>query len=167
SIGAYNNPDAEEREFFFINDDGSYLCWAGVETMPALNYGSEKLRDIIYRDENSVLKKYLKAPFNIDGWRFDVADVMARNEKQNVYYEVWEEIYQEIKKTNKDALILAEEWQDATEMYNGKRWDSTMNYFASELPIREFSGEKDVFTARHPELSKIDYYFDADQLKNR
>lgn len=167
SIGAYNNPDSEEREFYFINEDGSYLCWAGVETMPALNYGSEKLRKIIYKDENSVLKKYLKAPFNIDGWRFDVADVMARNEVLNVYNEVWEEIYQEIKKTNKDALILAEEWQDATEMFNGKRWDSTMNYFSSELPIREFAGERDVFTMRHPELSKINYSFNAEQLKNR
>ena len=167
SIGAYNNPESDEREFYFINEDGSYHSWAGVETMPSLNYSSEKLRNIIYKSEYSVLKKYLKAPFNIDGWRFDVADVMARNEKLDVYHEVWEEINKEIKDTNKESLILAEEWQDSTEMYNGSRWDSTMNYFSCELPIREFAGERDVFTRRNPDLAKIDYEFNARQLKGR
>lgn len=167
SIGGYNNKDSEYREFFFIEEDGSYLKWAGVDTMPALNYGSEKLRNIIYRDDNSVLKKYLKEPFNIDGWRFDVADVMARNEKFDFYYEVWEEINTEIKKVKPDALIMAEEWQDAHDMYNGKRWDSTMNYFSCEIPIREYAGEKDVFTIRNEDLRKIDYKFNANHLKNR
>lgn len=167
SIGAYNNPNSKEREYYFINEDGSYEAWAGVKTMPSLNYNSQSLRNIIYRDENSVLKKYLKAPFNIDGWRFDVADVMARNEKVNVYEEVWTEINKEIKSVNKNALILAEEWQDAPEMYNGNRWDSTMNYFSSTLPIREFAGEKDIFNARNQDLAMIDYNFNAEQLKNR
>lgn len=167
SIGAYNNPDSPYREFYFIEDDGSYFTWMGVETMPALNYSSQKLRDIIYRNEDSVIKKYLKPPYNIDGWRFDVADVMARNEKINVYYEVWEEINKEIKKVKKDALILSEEWQDAPEMYNGKRWDSTMNYFGANLPIREFAGEVDVFTRRNEKLSLLKPYFSSEKLKNR
>lgn len=167
SIGAYNNPDSEFREFYFIEDDGSYYKWNGIDTMPVLNYGSQKLRDIIYKDENSVIKKYLKAPYNIDGWRFDVADVMARNDKLNVYYEVWEEINEAIKSVNKDALILSEEWQDAPEMYNGKRWDSTMNYFGANLPIREFAGEVDVFTKRNEKLSLLNPYFSAEKLKSR
>lgn len=167
SIGAYNNPDSEYREFYFIEDNGSYYKWNGVDTMPVLNYGSQKLRDIIYKDENSVIKKYLKEPYNIDGWRFDVADVMARNEKLNVYYEVWEEINEAVKSVNKNALILSEEWQDAPEMYNGKRWDSTMNYFGSNLPIREFAGEIDVFTRRNEKLSILKPYFSAENLKER
>lgn len=167
SIGAYNNPDSEYRDFYFIEEDGSYYRWNNVNTMPILNYGSQKLRDIIYRDENSVIKKYLKAPYNIDGWRFDVADVMARNDKLNVYYEVWEEINKAIKSVKKDALILSEEWQDAPEMYNGKRWDSTMNYFGSNLPIREFAGETDIFTRRNEKLSLLKPYFSAEKLKNR
>lgn len=167
SIGAYNNPDSPYREFYYIKDDGTYKAWAGVDTMPQLNYSSEKLRKIIYKDDDSVLKKYLKAPFNIDGWRFDVADVMARTEEDDIYYEVWEEICSEIKSVNSEALILAEEWQDAEEMFNGKRWDSTMNYFASNFPIREFAGERDIFTIRNEELSKVFYKTDAQILKNR
>lgn len=167
SIGAYNNRDAEERSYYFIDDENNYESWFAVKTMPSLNYSSSKLRDIIYKDENSVLKKYIKEPFNIDGWRFDVADVMARNRKLDLYYEVWEEINKELKATKEDTLILAEEWADAPEMYNQYRWDSTMNYFSAARPIREFAGEVDLFTKRHPELSKIKYEFKAEHLAKR
>lgn len=135
--------------------------------MPQLNYGSEKLRDIIYRNENSVLKRYLKEPFNIDGWRFDVADVMARNEILDVYHEVWQEIYQEVKKTKPDAVVLAEEWADAWEMFDTKQWDSTMNYFQAARPLREFAGTGDLFMDRQADLAKIHYPRDASHLGHR
>lgn len=167
NMGAFYNEDSKERSYYFIDKDGNYESWWGVETMPSLNYSSDALRDVIYRAEDSVLKKWLKAPYNIDGWRFDVADVMARNEKVNVYDEVWKEINSNIKSTKKDALILAEEWTDAWEMYDGKRWDSTMNYFQVARPIREFAGEGDLFIARNEFLSKIKYKSDAKDLENR
>lgn len=165
--GAYCNPDAKEREYYFINDDGSYHTWAGVETMPTLNYSSQNLRNIIYKDENSVLKKWLKEPYNIDGWRFDVADVMARTEQLDISNEVWEEIYAQIKNTEKDAVIIAEEWTDAWYMYDGKKWDTCMNYFQISRPIREFAGQGDLFLVRDPYLSNIEYKTNAYHLKNR
>lgn len=167
SVGAYHNPDAPEREFFFIDEQNNYKSWFGLETMPQLNYGSQRLRDIIYRNEDSVLKKYLKEPFNIDGWRFDVADVMARNDVLDVYHEVWREIYQEIKATKKDAAIIAEEWADAWEMYDAKQWDSTMNYFQAARPLREFAGTCDLFLERQPDLAKINYPKTARHLGRR
>lgn len=166
-LGAYNNPNSKERQYYFIEEDGTYDTWAGVKTMPALNYTSQSLRDIIYRDENSVLKKYLKPPYNIDGWRFDVADVMARSRKVDLYYEVWHEINEAIKSVNPHALILAEEWADAPDMFVQGRWDSTMNYFYGARPIREFAGEQDLFTKRNPLLSQVNYKFDASQLAAR
>ena len=77
--GAYNNPDALERKYYFFQEDNSYHGWFHVDTMPTLNYTSEELRHIIYSGEDSVLKKWLKPPYCIDGWRFDVADTFARN----------------------------------------------------------------------------------------
>ena len=71
SIGAYNNKDAKERKFYFFNKDNSYKAWFNVETLPTLNYTSDELRDKIYRGEDSLVKKYLKKPYCIDGWRFD------------------------------------------------------------------------------------------------
>lgn len=62
SIGAYNNPDSQERGFYFFGEDNSYHGWFHVETLPTLNYTSETLRDVIYRESDSVLKKWLKPP---------------------------------------------------------------------------------------------------------
>ena len=166
-IGAYNNPLSEERNYYFIDQDGSYEAWWNIETMPSLNYSSQELKNKIYIDDDSVLKKWMKSPYNIDGWRFDVADVMARNERVNVYYDLWEEINKELKSVNPEAIILAEEWSDATEMYNGSRWDSTMNYFSCARPIREFAGEGDLFVNRNPGLAKINYKTTGQHLKNR
>lgn len=166
-VGAFHNPDAPERDYYFINEDGSYHCWLGVETMPTLNYSSEALRKIIYKDEDSVLKKWLKEPYNIDGWRFDVADVMGRIEELDVYHELWRDIYREIKKTKSDAVIIAEEWTDAWEMYDAKQWDSTMNYFQTSRPIREFVGQGDLFLIRDPNLAKVNYKSSGINLKDR
>lgn len=167
SIGAYHNPLAAERNSYFIKEDGSYSSWFGVDSMPQLNYSSQDLRDIIYRNEDSVLKRYLKEPFNIDGWRFDVADVMARNEELDLYHEIWREIYQEIKATKADAAIIAEEWSDTWEMYDSEQWDSTMNYFQAARPLREFAGTCDLFLARHADLAAMPYAKGARQLGNR
>ena len=77
SVGAFNNPDAPERAFYFFHPGNTYTEWKGVHDMPTLNYTSEELRDIIYRRPDSVLRKWLRPPYSIDGWRFDVADVFA------------------------------------------------------------------------------------------
>ena len=88
SEGAYNNPNSEEREYYFFNADNSYKCWYDVPSLPTLNYQSQKLRNRLYRDKDSVVKKWLKKPYGIDGWRFDVADTMARNDKIQLHHEV-------------------------------------------------------------------------------
>ncbi|MGP1577413.1 MAG: glycoside hydrolase family 13 protein [Treponema sp.] len=167
SIGAYQNKNAPEREYYFIHANGEYEAWAGVETMPKLNYTSQALRDHIYRASDSILKKWLQPPYSIDGWRFDVADCMARNEIADVYHEVWTELNSELKQINPELLILAEDWTDCSVMFNGKEWDSTMNYFASSRPLREFAGEPDMLTARNPLLREIPTVMTAEQLAQR
>ena len=89
SVGAYNNPNALERKYYFFGENNIYKAWWAVETLPTLNYTSDELRDILYRGEDSLVKKWLKPPFNTDGWRFDVADVMARNDEIQLHHEVW------------------------------------------------------------------------------
>ncbi len=167
SQGAYNNPDSEEREYYFFNKDNTYKAWFNVATLPTLNYTSQKLREKLYRDKDSLVKKWLKAPYNIDGWRFDVADVMARNDEIQLHHEVWPEIRKSIKEENKDAYILAEDWSDCSEFLNGNEWDSTMNYFGSCRPIRQFFGLEDVFASRSPEIAAVKYKMTAQDFAQR
>lgn len=167
SQGAYHNPESKEREFYFIREDGSYDMWAGVPTMPKLNFGSEELRDTIYRDGNSVLKKWLKKPYDIDGWRFDVADCLARNEELDVHEEVLREIRSHLKEEKQDVYLLAEDWVDCSADLQGDRWDSTMNYFGCGRPIREFVGEDDLVESRWPWLKGLKQGMNAEQLAAR
>jgi len=167
SIGAYNNPDSLERKYYFLEDDNSYHGWFNVDTMPTLNYTSEALRDIIYRSEDSVLKKWLKPPYSIDGWRFDVADTFARNDLVQLADELWPQICSSIKSVNSQAYILAEHWGDCAQYLQGGVWDSPMNYYGCGRVIRQFLGEPDLFMQKNPALRNIDYKMTAMDVKNR
>ena len=159
--GAFNNPESKERSFYFFGDNNSYKAWFNVETLPTLNYTSSELRKRIYGSEDSLVKKWLKNPFSIDGWRFDVADTMARNDLIQLHHEIWPEIRKSIKAEKKDAYILAEDWSECSEFLNGNEWDSPMNYFASTRPIRQFYGQDDIFNGRADELRGIKYKMTA------
>ena len=167
SVGAYNDPNAPERGYYFFGEGNSYLGWLGVDTLPTLNYTSQALRDVIYRAEDSVLKKWLKPPYSIDGWRFDVANIMGRKDELQLSHELWPEIRRSIKEVDPQAYILAEEWGDCASYLQGSEWDSPMNYYGCGRVIRQFLGTGDLFMARDPLLRNIPYKMTAQDVKNR
>ena len=167
TVGAYNNPDSEERGYYFFGENNSYHGWLGVETLPTLNYTSDSLRQIIYRSEESVLKKWLKPPYNIDGWRFDVANTLGRNNAVQLSHELWPEIRKSIRDVNPQAYILAEEWDDCSAYMQGNEWDAPMNYYGCGRVIRQFLGEPDLFMARNEILRSVPYKLTAEDFRNR
>ena len=167
SEGAYNNPDSVERSFYFFNKDNSYQCWLGVQGLPTLNYTSETLRDVVIRAQDSVLKKWLKPPYNIDGWRFDVADVFARNDEIQLAHELWPMIRKSIREENPQAYILAEDWGDCAEYLQGSEWDSPMNYVGCGRVIRQFLGLPDLFMERNEKLRSVPYKMTAEDVESR
>ncbi len=166
--GAYNNVDSEERGFYFFKENSNdYLGWFDVPDLPTLNYTSEKLRDVIYRKKDSVIRKWLRAPYNIDGWRFDVADVFARNNEVQLSHELWPEIRKSIREENEEAYILAEDWGDCAPYLQGDEWDSPMNYYGCGRVIRQFLGEPDLFLGRNEILRNIPYKMTAEDVQGR
>lgn len=165
--GAYNNPQSRERGYYFFNRDNSYCGWFDLETMPTLNYTSDSLREIVYRGPDSVLKKWLKPPYSIDGWRFDVADVFARNDAVQLSHELWPEIRKSIRQVNPQAYILAEDWGDCAPHLQGTEWDSPMNYYGCGRVIRQFLGEPDLFMVRNEILRQVPYKMTAQDVRNR
>ena len=167
SVGAYHNPDSLERSYYFFEDDNTYHGWWDNPGLPTLNYTADSLRDAIYRAENSVLKKWLKPPYNIDGWRFDVADVFARHNEVQLAHELWPEIRTSIREENPQAYILAEDWGDCASYLQGKEWDSPMNYYGCGRVIRQFLGEPDLFMDRNEILRKVPYKMTAQDVEGR
>ena len=147
---AIKNRSSETREFYYFTDDTNKpATWLGVHTLPQLNYNSEKLRQTIYKGEDSFMKKWLKAPFNIDGYRYDVGNNTARRHTDQLSNDIFKEVRQSVKSTQKDAYIVGEHWKDyISYVQGGDQWDAAMNYFGSGRPLRCFAGETDRFS-RH------------------
>ncbi len=167
ALGAYNNPDAPERAFYTFYPGNYYNAWKANQELPTLDFTSDALRDILYRRPDSVIRKWLKPPYSIDGWRFDVADVMARNGAHQLDLEVWRELRQAIREENPQAYILAEDWGDCAEHLQGDQWDAPMNYFGFGRPVRQLVGENDWFQNDSPTLRDCLFPLSAEDFEGR
>ena len=109
--GAYVSADSPYRSYFrFFQEEpgawpynGNYDGWWGHDTLPKLNYeDSTKLENYILQ----IGRKWVSPPYNVDGWRLDVAADLGRSNEYNHYF--WKKFRQAVKDANPNALILAE-----------------------------------------------------------
>jgi len=133
---ALKDPNAPTAEYFtFHQHPDDYECWLGVKGLPKLNYRSQAVREIIYGGADSVFRYWLKAPYAVDGWRVDVANMLARHGKDQLEAEVWAGIRQAVKEANPAAYLLGENFFDGTPQLQGDSLDATMNYAGFGNPI--------------------------------
>ena len=136
--GAYVSQDSPYREFFSFNggtwpNNRNYDGWWGYDTLPKLNYeGSKELEDYII----GIGKKWVSPPFNVDGWRLDVAADLGHSAEYN--HRFWKRFRTEVKKANPQAIILAEHYGPAKDWLQGDEWDTVMNYDAFMEPLTWF-----------------------------
>ena len=134
--GAFNKKDSPFREFYtFYEWPQKYESWFGFSSLPKLNYNSEKLKAEIYKKNDSVMKFWLSEPYNVDGWRIDVANMMARQDETQLHLKIWEEIRKEIKAFKSSAYIMGEHFFDGTPLLDGKKLDAIMNYQGFNFPL--------------------------------
>ncbi len=140
---AKNSINSKYRGFYYFDQYNNPKYWRNVETLPQLNYNSKELRKIIYEDSDSLIAYYLKPPYNIDGWRFDVGMDTGRNGVDQFGNEIFRKIREVAKEIKSDCYLIAEHWKDNISYLLGDQWDGAMNYFASARPLRCFAGEID------------------------
>ncbi|HOJ64325.1 MAG TPA: glycoside hydrolase family 13 protein [Spirochaetota bacterium] len=140
---AINNKNSKYREFYYFDKNNKPKYWRGVHTLPQLNYNSKELRNIIYEGNDSLIAHYLKEPYNIDGWRFDVGMDTGRNGVDQFSNEIFKKVREVAKNIKSDCYLIAEHWKDNISYLLGDQWDGAMNYFASARPLRCFAGEID------------------------
>jgi len=127
---------APEAEYFtFHSHPHDFECWLGVRSLPKLNYRSQRLRDLIYSGPDAVFRRWLRQPYAIDGWRVDVANMLARHGKDQLESEVWAGIRQAVKVENPQAYLLGENFFDGTSQLQGDNLDATMNYAGFTNPL--------------------------------
>ena len=138
--GAYNRKDSPYFDWYtFRNYPHNYESWWGIETLPETKENSASFTNFI-TGENGVIRYWLKK--GISGWRLDVADELPDEFLDNLRNCAKEE--------NKDAFILGEVWEDATNKIShggrrrfllGDQLDSVMNYPFYDAIVSFLNGE--------------------------
>ena len=123
----------------FHEHPADYRCWIGVPTLPSLEHSSPELRERLLSGPDSVVGRYLRAPFLADGWRIDVANMTGRNGAEDLTHEVARTIratMREVREhTGRDTWLLAEHGHDASGDLAGDGWHGTMNYTGFTRPL--------------------------------
>lgn len=127
SIGAYQGIKSPYYDwYYFINFPDNYGCWWGITVTPTVNKKIESYRRFIYGD-GGVIEKWTS--LGVDGWRLDVVDELDISFVNG--------LREKIKSEKKDALIIGEVWEDASNKiaYSerrpylmGQQLDGVMNY---------------------------------------
>lgn len=143
--GAFNTQDSPYYDFYtFYEWPEDYHSWMGHKSLPKLNYNSDKLRQEIYRNEKSVIKFWLSSPYNIDGWRIDVANMLGRQDETQLHEHIWEELRLEMKKCNPQSYLMGETFFDGSALLDGKKLDAIMNYQGFNFPLLKWLTKKEV-----------------------
>ena len=128
NTGACSGQDSQYYKWFsFDSFPNDYKCWWNFKDLPEVDERNEQWQNYIIKNDDSVMKTWLKR--GASGWRLDVADEIPDD--------VLSLMRSEVKKEDKDALIIGEVWEDAVTKYGsegprnyvlGYSLDSVMNY---------------------------------------
>jgi alpha-glucosidase len=127
---ALEDPSSEEASFYAWRDRaaGDYEAWLGVPTLPKFDHRSPELRRRLYEGPDSVAARWLRPPFDLDGWRVDAANMAGRLGDVDLSHELQRRLLDTMRAARPDAYLVAEHCHDATADLQGEGWHGTMDY---------------------------------------
>ncbi|WP_338403675.1 glycoside hydrolase family 13 protein [Cellulosimicrobium arenosum] len=133
---AVGRPDAPERDFYYWTEgQPGYVGWLEHASLPKLSYGSAELAARMIDGPDSVVGRYLRAPYGLDGWRIDVANMTGRHGAEDRTLEVARTLRATMAAIDPDAALVAEHFHDASGDLAGDGWHANMNYSAFTRPV--------------------------------
>lgn len=133
---AFGNPKAPESDFYYFSEGNKkYDSWFGVPSLPKFNWKSSELRKRFIAGRTSVVAKWLKAPYGMDGWRIDVANMTGRIRDEDMYLDVAQTVRKTMVDVNPDTIMLGEYTGDAAYEVQGDGWQGAMTYSNFTKPV--------------------------------
>jgi alpha-glucosidase len=134
---AQHTPDAAESAFYYWVDEQNehYASWLDVPSLPKFNWTSTELRRRFIEGPDSVVAKWLRAPYHLDGWRIDVANMTGRLQGEDLNAEVRQTIRRTMIEQNPDTILLGESTNDASDDFQGDGWHGAMTYTTFTRPV--------------------------------
>lgn len=125
-----------EHDFYLWHEqEPGYVGWKDHASLPKFDYDSKELRSRMVEGPDSVIGRMLQAPFNLDGWRVDVANMTGRFRDQDLTVEVARTIRQTMESIRPDSVLISEHFHDAGADLTGDGWHGNMNYSGFTRPI--------------------------------
>lgn len=134
-----NEDQSEYADWFHINkfpvtytpgknfEDATNITYDVFDTtphMPKLNTANPEVKDYLLK-----VIKYWIEEFDIDAWRFDVAN--------EIDHEFWRDVRRTCDATKKDFYLLGEIWHSSQSWLNGDQFSAVMNYAYTDS-IKEY-----------------------------
>lgn len=136
---AQQDKDAPTADFFtWLNHPDEYEAWLGHRSLPKLNYTSAQLREAVYASDAAVIRRWLRPPFRIDGWRLDVANMMARQGLTQLGHKIGRALRRAVKHEASTAYLLGEHFYDGSNHLQGDELDASMNYRGFTFPTLQW-----------------------------
>lgn len=153
--GAYPSADSPWRSWY-VFAGGDYASWKGHASLPVLDFAVPAVRAAIYGDRDAVLRRWLRPPYAIDGWRFDVVHMLGEGPGALHNTAHVREMRRAVREENPDAYILGEHFTEATRWLQGEQEDGAMNYYGFAHPVRAWLAGQD-FGGEPAELSTAEF----------
>ncbi len=140
---AFAHPGAPEEHFYSFTDstNTAYESWLGYESLPKLEWSSGELARRFVDGPDSVVARWLEAPFLLDGWRIDVANMTGRSGEHDHNATVRQAIRRTMTAIDPDSYLVAESTADATSDLQGDGWQGAMTYAPFTRPLWNWLGE--------------------------
>ncbi len=132
---AYKDPESPKRSAFYFDEGNNYVSWMGFGHLPKLNYRNTELREKMFEGESSVFAHWLKAPYQADGWRVDVGNMLGRHDADQLDGEVLPAIRRAVKRASAESYLIGENFFEAIGQLQGDIWDGVMNYAGFSDPF--------------------------------
>lgn len=123
------------RDWYYFRPDGGYETWMGHHTLPKLNHADDDLRHAMVEGPDSVVARWLRRPYDVDGWRIDVANMTGRLGAIDVNHNVARTLRETAAAQREDPLVIGEHNHDAARDIDGDGWHGTMNYSGFSWPV--------------------------------
>ena len=89
----------------------------------------------MFAGNKSIVKKWLRPPFTMAGWRIDVGNMTGRYRGEDINQEVIRGVRAAVDEVNPDAWLLAENADHFPNDLDGFGWHGTMNYQGFMRPL--------------------------------
>ncbi len=144
-LAAQADSQAPTAEFFSFGADypHGYATWLNVRSLAKLNYRSQRLREVMYAGSDAIMRRWLRPPYRIDGWRMDVANMLGRQGTTQLGHAVIQGIRAAVKAEAPETYLLGENFFDGTPQLQGDELDATMNYQGFMFPVMRWLAPAD------------------------